>query len=404
MIKRIKDLFLIPSYGLLTLCMLCIGIGVSITMPYLSLYFTEERGISTGAVGIFIAVSSLSGVLVNSLIAKRSDTGWDRKWIIMIALTSSVVGYASYLVFQNFYVLLIMVTIFNGLGAAALPQVFAYAQESASKSSKDKTFAISTLRSLVSLGFIVGPMGGAFLLQAAGYEGVFGSTALIYLAIAVLILVFMQKRTKPAMDKKVKTKEAGIPHLQNRKIWLPYMAFIFLFAVHAINNIITPLFIVNDLNGTYTDVGIVVMLSAGLEIPIMLAFGLLGSKMSNHQIMLFGCIVVLLYFVILSMASESWHIIAAQLLQAVFVAIIMGNGLSYFSDLLPNSPGVSATLYANSSTIGKLIGNLSGGLMADILGNRNVYLVSLICVFMAIFIFWNQSRSIKANVSADLPS
>lgn len=180
MYLRLKNLFAIQGYSLFVICMLLVGIGISITMPYLSLYSTEEFGMSTGAFGVFMAVSSLSGVVVNSLIAKRSDQGLDRRWIIISAMLSSALGYASYLVFDNFFFLLIAVTFFNGLGAAAMPQIYASAQESANESkSDDKTFAMSTLRSLVSLGFLVGPLGGTFILGFYGYKGLFlGTTAI----------------------------------------------------------------------------------------------------------------------------------------------------------------------------------------------------------------------------------
>ena len=83
-------------------------------------------------------------------------------------------GYASYLVLHNFFILLIFISIFNGLGAAAMPQIYAYAQESANASnSDDKIFAMSSLRSLVSLGFLVGPLGGTLILGYLGYKGLF---------------------------------------------------------------------------------------------------------------------------------------------------------------------------------------------------------------------------------------
>jgi MFS transporter, SET family, sugar efflux transporter len=111
-------------------CMLLVGIGLSTTVPYLSLYLTEDMGISEGAFGVFMAVSALSGVLVNSLIAKHSDNGTDRKWIIIVAMLSHALAYASYLVFHNFFLLLAVVRAFNEFGAAAMPQIYAYAQES----------------------------------------------------------------------------------------------------------------------------------------------------------------------------------------------------------------------------------------------------------------------------------
>lgn len=377
--------------------MLLVGTGFSITAPYLSLYFTEDIGMSVRAFGVFMAVSSLSGVVVNTLIAKRSDSGLDRKWIIMLAMISSALAYASYLVFHNFFILLIVVSLFSGLGAPLMPQIFAYAQESANSSNPDdKTFAMSTLRSLFSLGFLIGPLVGTLILTGMGYKGLFLGTAVIYLTIASLVFLFLRKKS---IEGNIgKRKSASITSLKSRQIWQPVIAFVFLFAVNAINTINTPLFIVNELHGTHTDVGLAVSVCAGLEIPIMLVLGALGKKISNHALMIIGCFVAVIYYIILSVSTQSWHLIAAQLLQASFVAIVMGNGLSYFMNLLPHSPGLSTTIYSNASTIGRLVGSLSSGFIAQIAGFRHVYWVCLAVVIFSLFILWRTRSHVEKQI------
>ncbi|WP_462413438.1 sugar efflux transporter [Neobacillus sp. Marseille-QA0830] len=401
---RLKNLFAIKGYRLFVICMLLVGIGISITQPYLSLYCTEVFGMSAGAFGIFMAISSLSGVVVNSLIAKRSDSGLNRKWLIILAMLSSALGYASYLLFHNFFVLLAVVTLFNGLGAAAMPQIYASAQESANESnSDDKTFAMSTLRSLVSLGFLIGPLGGTFILGALGYNGLFLGTSAIFLIIASLVLLFLRKRKTVQNDQK--RTNAGTLSVKNKQIMQPLIAFILLFAVNAFNSINTPLFIVNELHGTHTEVGLVVSFSAGLEIPIMIVLGAMSKKVSNHSLMIIGCYVSVIYYIILTISTASWQLVAAQLLQATSVAILMGNGLSYFTDLLPHSPGLSTTIYTNGSTIGRLIGNLSGGVIAQFAGYRNVYVVSLLFVVIAFFMLWKTRYNKETGIPVeDIPS
>lgn len=399
MYKRLLNLFSIKGYSLFVLCMLLVGIGISITLPYLSLYSTEYLGMSAGAFGVFMAVSSLSGVVVNTFIAKHSDNGMDRKWIIIIAMLSSAFGYASYLVFQNYYILLFAVTFFNGLGAAAMPQIYAYAQESANASkSEDKTFAMSTLRSLVSLGFLIGPLFGTLILGVLGYNGLFIVTSAIFLTIATLVYLFLQKRISVQNSSKKKTSE-NIFSIKSKQIQLPFIAFIFLFAVNAINAINTPLFIVNELGGTFTDVGLVVSICAGLEIPIMLILGGLSTKISNHSLLIYGSLIGIIYFIILSISTQPWHLIVAQLLQATFVAIVMGNGLSFFTELLPHSPGLSSTIYSNGSTIGRLVGNLGGGIFAQFIGFRLVNLVCLAIVVFSFLILWRTRRHHQIELS-----
>ncbi|TVY07353.1 sugar efflux transporter [Paenibacillus cremeus] len=382
---RLKKLFEIKGYSLFVICVLLVGTGISITLPYLALYFTEDLRINAGLFGVFTAVSSLSGVVANSLIGKHSDLSLDRKLIIILATVSSALGYGSYLVFDNFLILLITVSFFSGLGAAAMPQIYAYAQEAAIESnSDDKTFAMSALRSLVSLGFLGGPLIGTIILGSFGYKGLFIGTFAIFLTVALLVVLFLPK--KGAVQKK--RPGIGTTPLKRRQIWYPLIAFIILFAVNAINGIVTPLFIVNEIHGTHADVGFVVSLCAGLEIPIMFALGALGRKISNHTLMISACVIAITYNIILSVSTHSWQLMAAQLLQAVFVAIVMGNGLSYFTELLPNSPGLSTSIYYNGSIIGRLVGNLSGGIIAQYAGFRDVYWACLAIIIVSLFILW----------------
>ncbi|MEK3886702.1 sugar efflux transporter [Bacillus sp. FSL K6-3431] len=401
MYTRLKNLFSIKGYSVLVINMLLIGIGISITSPYIPLFLTKDFGMSAGAFGIFMAISSLSGVFVNSLIAKHSDSGMDRKWIIIFATLSAALGYASYLVFNNFFILLVVVTLFMGLASPAMPQIYAYAHESANASkSDDKTFAMSTLRSLISLGFLIGPLCGTFILALAGYKGIFLGTSAIYLTVASLVLLFLHKR-KAVQSNTKKKKKSGTSWFKNRQIRQPLIAFSFLFVINTIHLIITPLFIVNELHGTPRDVGLVVSVCAGLEIPIMLAIGALGKKISNHTLLIYGCIIAVIYYIILSISTHPWQLIPAQLLQATFVAIVMGNGLSYFTERLPDSPGLATTIFYNGSTIGRLLGSLVGGFIAQFLGFRYVYWVCLALAILSFFILWRTRTHGEIEVSTE---
>lgn len=109
------------------------------------------------------------------------------------------------------------------------------------------------------------------------YKGLFLGTSAIYLTIASLVFLFLQKR-KAVQSNTRKRKSTGTSSLKSRQIRQPFIAFILLFMVNAINGLNSPLFIVNELHGTHTDVGLVVSVCAGLEIPIMLVLGAQGRK------------------------------------------------------------------------------------------------------------------------------
>lgn len=391
--KRFFHLFKIKGFTIFVVCMILMGVSLSITFPFLSLYFTEELGISAGAFGLFMAISSIGGVIVNNAIAKKSDSGLERKWIIIVAMVASALSYFSYVFFHQFAGLLLAVTFFGGLGAPAFPQIFASAQYSANRSgSDDIIFAMSTLRSLFSFGFLIGPLLGTVILLKMDYVGLFMSTGIIFVILAVIVSIFLEKENHVQSSKQVKVK-SEIPYTMKDKIILfPVIAFTLLFAINSINSINTPLFVVNDLGGTQKDVGLISSVCAGLEVPIMLILGALGKRISNLLLMISACFIGISYYLLMSFAIEPWQAIALQFIQAIFIAIVMGNGLSYFAEILPNDPGVASTYYANGQTIGKLIGTSGGGFLSEVLGFRYANIACIVILFVAFIALWLAKR------------
>ena len=44
-----------------------------------------------------------------------------------------------------------------------------------------------------------------------------------------------------------------------------------------------------------------------------------------------------------------------QIFLALFLTILLGLGISYFQDILPDFPGYASTLFANAMVIGQLL-------------------------------------------------
>ena len=82
-----------------------------------------------------------------------------------------------------------------------------------------------------------------------------------------------------------------------------------------------------------------------------------------------------------------------QIFLALFLAILLGLGISYFQDILPDFPGYASTLFANAMVIGQLLGNLLGGAMSHWVGLENVFFVSATSIFIGmILIFFTKDR------------
>lgn len=89
-----------------------------------------------------------------------------------------------------------------------------------------------------------------------------------------------------------------------------------------------------------------------------------------------------------------------QIFLALFLAILLGLGISYFQDILPDFPGYLPTLFANAMVIGQLLGNLLGGAMSHWVGLENVFFVSATSIFigMILIFFTKDQKYTEADV------
>jgi len=383
MIKRLTVLFSIPSYALLFLCMFLQGMAISLSVPFLSIYFTEQLGVSIGMYGIFLAVTLIAGIWISSLIGRRSDHGLNRKHIFLVSTLCNALAYSGYLLIENFTILFIYMTVFTALGSPGMPQLFAISREAVNKSNfTDHAFANSTLRSAFALGFITGPLIGTLLIDGLGFKGIFSGTISVFLLVALLIFLFLKSNSNlKRTNDQIKVKSFQLR--QNPKILLPFLILTFMYIAHWTSSLNTALFITNNLGGMTSDVGLVSSICAALEIPFMIFLGLLSAKYSNRILMMSGAIIGGVYYLIVIISGAMWQMLAAQILLAVFVAVISAIGISYIQDLLPSMPGYASTLYSNSSTIGRLIGSLVGGGLASIVGYRYSFIFCFIIIFIS---------------------
>src|SRR5699024_6413431 len=87
--------------------------------------------------------------------------------------------------------------------------------------------------------------------------------------------------------------------------------------------------------------------------------------------------------------------IVGQLALALFLAILLGLGISYFQDLLPQFPGYASALFANAMIIGQLLGNLLGGFINDLLGVENAFYFSAAFLFTAFILFFFTKKEVR---------
>ncbi|RXK17959.1 sugar efflux transporter [Macrococcus sp. DPC7161] len=377
----------IKNYKLFLMNMILLGMGLAITVPFFILYATNGLGMSRGQYGLLMALAALAGFSMNTMIARFSDSGKvNRKWLIIFSLMMAACGFSVYFFIHSVFWFIILYVLFIGLAAPAMPQMYASARESIneSASSKHAVLANTVLRSMFSLGFLFGPLVGTVLLNKFGYDGLFGGTVVLYVVVMVTMLFFFKDIKVTPVKVTSRQVETRAPNLlRDKYLLVPFLAFVMLHVGQWMYTLNMPLFVTEYINGKEADVGHLASLCAGLEVPFMIILGVLASKFQTRTLLMIGAVFGGGYYFSIGVFDSVTAMLIGQLGLAFFLAILLGLGISYFQDILPQFPGYASTLFSNAMIAGQLIGNSLGGVMSDIVGLGNVFFISAGFIFIA---------------------
>ncbi|MDK9865849.1 MULTISPECIES: sugar efflux transporter [Staphylococcus] len=382
----------IKNYKLFVVNMMLLGMGISITVPYLILFATNDLGMTSTQYGLLLALAAISQFIMNTIVARFSDThNINRKVIIITALLMGAVSFSIYFYIHEIWIFIVMYAVFQGFFAPAMPQMYASARESINVSaSRDRAkFANAVLRSMFSFGFLFGPLIGALLLGVNGYAGLFTGTVTIILFTLMLQVFFFKDIKTKQTTTDVNQVEAKAPNmLHDRALLVPFLAFILLHIGQWMYTLNMPLFVTKYLNEAEGYVGGLASLCAGLEVPFMVVLGILSAKLTTRVLLMLGGLFGGLFYFSIGVFESLVMMFVGQVFLAIFLAILLGLGISYFQDILPDFPGYASTLFANAMVIGQLCGNLLGGIMSHWVGLGNVFFVSATAIFLGMILIY----------------
>ena len=387
-----KKLFKIQNYKLFLVNMILYGMAVAITTPFLVLYMTNNHGLTVTQFGIFMAAGAIGSFVVNTIVGRFSDhLLFDRKYLLLIAIVMEIITFSLFLVLNHTVILVIGYIVFFSLGAPGLPQLYASARESVNKNNSNDTrlkiFANTVLRSMFSFGFLFGPLIGSILIARYDFTGLFVGTVVLFMVVFVVTLFI-----KPTnVDREVSISqidEKSAPSLISAPVLiLPFIAIILLYVGQWGYLLNMPLYVTEVLGEDRGKVGVLASLCAGLEVPFMIGIGWIASKFETKHLLMFAGILGGLFFMSIGLFQSFTVILVGQVVLAFFLAILLGLGISYFQDLLPDFPGYASTLFANGMVIGQLLGNLLGGVISDMFSVNIAFLFSSGLMFISVLLF-----------------
>ncbi|MFD5830419.1 sugar efflux transporter [Lentzea sp. NPDC060358] len=340
------------------------GMTMAFALPFNSLFLTSEVGVTPFQLGFFLIVSPVASVVASTVMGALSDGRVQRRYLLVAGGVAGAVGYGLFAVLRDYWYLLGTSVVFIAITASLLPQLFAYGRQV----SRGPSMVVSVLRTLLSVAWVAGPPVAALLVAQTGWVGLFGATAVLSLGVAVLALLLPVPVAEPEDD--VAEEAAAEPVRGTMAVVSAAFTFMQGSVALAVSGL--PLFITANLGGTAGDAGLTMGLCAALEIPMMLWFGALANRMSQHRLVLIGAAISLSYHGLMILTDAVWQVMALQLLHATVISLVMGVGITYFQSLDPLRPGHATTMFNNTQIVGSMVAGALLGVSQG-LGFRWVY-------------------------------
>ncbi|RDU99095.1 MFS transporter [Trinickia dinghuensis] len=385
-----------------------LGVALSFTMPYLSLFGVEEASMSPWRLGVFMTVISASGVFASAAVGRWSDrTGRPRAFLVA-SLVVAVLGYASLSFVRGYVELLLVGVALLGPGGASLSQIFTFGRAALpAEDTAQAEFASATLRTLLSAAWVFGPAVGALVLAQAGFKGLFAFAAVSFAASAVIALLISDAKkgsrhsTLAGGDCETSTKggadsvsasasvvdpmsmtaahngasNTGATPQERRAIPRILLALTLIGLAANATMILLPLYLVHALHGTRLTVSAALGAGALLEIPMMLWLGAKSSRLRKQNWLTASAAVHVVYFVALAMIEQPWAVVPLQVLPATVIAITSCLGMTYIQDLMPGETGAATALFFNAWRMGSILSGVLSGVIVGAFGYRVAFLL-----------------------------
>ncbi|WP_372882718.1 sugar efflux transporter [Psychromonas sp.] len=371
----------------ITYLLTCFFVGLSgaFIYPILSLYLIEEVHATPISMGFLMTCMVLSGVVVSQYIARKSDQGLSRKYIVLAGQGGFIITTIFLAMSQSYYVILATVIFFMSLSAVCLPQIFSMGRDYADQHLADNAHVFVTMmRAIMALSWVFGPPLAFLINDAFGFKQTF-LTAGFFAAVVFIIVYFAMANSR------VEEQQSESEKVNWLKISGVLFFLICIFFTFTANNMYLTsisLYITQELNFDSKWAGYLMGIAAFIEIPIMLSAGYLAPRFGSTRLIYLACISGLVFFAGLLFAQQLWQFMLLQIFNGVFIGVNASLGMLVVQDMMKKQLGLASTLFNNSLMLSTLLSSLLVGGIAQFFSYYAVFIAAaLFCLFALFFMY-----------------
>lgn len=354
---------LIPSSALLW------GLQFAFLNPVLALLLVSLFNATAADVGWVLAVYNASAFLASLLVPAYADRRKNYLAPMLACGVLTLVLCGLLAAITSLPVAVVGLIALGGPAGVGTSLLFAHLRHSGAS----VTDSMNT-RAFVSFAWVAGPPLATFIMGVLGNRAIlFAIGAVAFLNIGTTaVMISRQRRSPAAREASASSTGHGEP-MSKGTIAVIFLGFIALQAANSSAVSIMSLFVTQRLGLDLRWAGVILGVSAALEIPALLLVGRLGRRFSSRALLISGCLAGIAYYAAVAVANNPAALITLQVLNAWQFAMVAGVGLTLFQRIIPR-PGLASGLFANAARLGAIVsGAVIGVGSATSLGYQGVF-------------------------------
>jgi len=359
------------------------GATFAFIIPVMSYFFLDEKGDGLHAKPIYfmfyLITITVLGTFCNQFMGRLADRGYSAKWIYIFSIICSMISTLLYANTNSFNVVFFLGVLFVVLGSATVPQLFTLSRQYADQTDIDVTQFNSVLRAAFAAGWVLGAGLAYELIARAGFSGAFYGASFVSLASALVALFVL-----PSYQKSKESRTNGKPDFIPLGFWLLAALMVIGNVANNIYLLSIPLIITNELNLPESLPGKLFALVAFLEIPFMLYSAKLANRFNRYHLVIVSFVLALIFYIGVYFSTQSWQFMVLQILNAGFIGIFAGLGISIVQDQLPKYVGFTSAIYTNTLRIGSTLGAVGIFISGEYFSYHSAVIGSMVCVVISI--------------------
>ncbi|WP_392545207.1 MFS transporter [Oryzobacter telluris] len=343
-----SDRLFLPASALLW------GVQFAFLNPAIGIILVTLYDATPGQVGVALAAYNVSGFVSTLVVPTRADRSGDYLRPMLWCGVFTVLLVTALALATTLPMAVVALVALGGPAGVGIGLLFAH-QRSTGATVRD----VMRVRAVFSFAWVAGPPLAAFLMGLLGNRSILWAIAAVALVSFGVTTAMIRERSRAALEAE---SAVAVPAVGDRmldavrrpEVGLLLLAFVLLGAAGNAAVSTLPLLVTERLGLSLVWGGVALGTAAALEIPVLVALGRMSGRFGPRRIIAAGCVAGVAYYLAMTVVGGPVALVAVQVLNALFVAVTSGVGLTLVQEVV-GRPGLASGLFMNTTRVGAVL-------------------------------------------------